>query len=113
MRQFLCPCQPDKKGRLTLSGKDYRYLIKVLRLREGGCIDARLPDGKLAVLRITEIGKNTVELCLDAADSAAAVQGVKSSAIEDAFNNRLEIWIRQHPENWLWLHKRWPKHYYK
>lgn len=33
--------------------------------------------------------------------------------LTQTFNNRLEIWIRQHPENWLWLHKRWPKHYYK
>lgn len=95
MRQFLCPCQPDKKGRLSLSGKDYRYLVKVLRLREGGTIDARLPDGKLAVLRITAVGKTAVELCLDTADSGAAVQGVKSSAIEDAFNSRLEIWLFQ------------------
>ncbi|MBR2123804.1 MAG: lysophospholipid acyltransferase family protein [Acetobacter sp.] len=29
------------------------------------------------------------------------------------FNNHLEVWIRQHPESWLWLHKRWPKDYYK
>ncbi len=33
--------------------------------------------------------------------------------LTQTFNNRLEVWIRQHPENWLWLHKRWPKHYYE
>jgi KDO2-lipid IV(A) lauroyltransferase len=24
-------------------------------------------------------------------------------------NARLEIWVQQHPEQWLWLHNRWPK----
>ena len=24
-------------------------------------------------------------------------------------NARMEIWVQQHPEQWLWLHNRWPK----
>ncbi|GAN61224.1 lipid A biosynthesis lauroyl acyltransferase [Acetobacter cibinongensis] len=28
-------------------------------------------------------------------------------------NDQLEVWIRQKPESWLWLHKRWPKSFYK
>jgi KDO2-lipid IV(A) lauroyltransferase len=44
-------------------------------------------------------------LCLPAtgdrkADIRAATQ---------ALNDRFEGWIRQRPESWLWLHRRWPK----
>jgi Kdo2-lipid IVA lauroyltransferase/acyltransferase len=25
------------------------------------------------------------------------------------FNRQLEIWVRERPEQWLWVHRRWPK----
>lgn len=28
-------------------------------------------------------------------------------------NDKLEGWIKQKPDQWLWLHKRWPKEFYK
>lgn len=28
-------------------------------------------------------------------------------------NDKLEGWIKQNPDQWLWLHKRWPKEFYK
>lgn len=35
------------------------------------------------------------------------------SLMVQAVNDRLESWIRQKPESWLWLHRRWPKELYK
>ena len=30
-----------------------------------------------------------------------------------AFNRLLESWIRERPQDWLWLHRRWPKAAYR
>jgi KDO2-lipid IV(A) lauroyltransferase len=29
--------------------------------------------------------------------------------LTQAVNDRLEEWIREAPEQWLWVHRRWPK----
>ena len=34
------------------------------------------------------------------------------AALTATMNGCLERWIRQHPEHWLWLHRRWPKEFY-
>jgi KDO2-lipid IV(A) lauroyltransferase len=31
------------------------------------------------------------------------------AAMTRAINDRLSAWIRERPEEWLWLHRRWPK----
>lgn len=33
--------------------------------------------------------------------------------LTQAINDRLESWIRQRPQSWLWLHRRWPKSCYR
>lgn len=35
----------------------------------------------------------------------------KVLAMMTDINYHLETWIRQHPQDWLWLHKRWPQSY--
>lgn len=34
-------------------------------------------------------------------------------AIMAAINARVETWVRARPDQWLWLHKRWPKEAYR
>ncbi len=35
------------------------------------------------------------------------------AAIMAAINVRVEAWVRARPDQWLWLHKRWPKEAYR
>ena len=36
-------------------------------------------------------------------------RNVDVGTLTQAMNDTLERWIRQRPEGWLWLHRRWPK----
>ena len=44
MRQFVIDTEPDSKGLVNLTGKDYRYIRQVLRLNTGDMIKAALKD---------------------------------------------------------------------
>jgi 16S rRNA (uracil1498-N3)-methyltransferase len=46
MRRFILPLPPDSRGLIRLEGKDFHYLARVRRLREGAVFDAALPDGQ-------------------------------------------------------------------
>ena len=57
----------------------------------------RLPDGNSFWGEITD----EVELVRDA-DGRVDVTGTTQ-----AINKVIEGWVREHPEQWLWLHRRW------
>ncbi len=62
MRLFLMPSGFKGEPELTVSGKDFNYLIRALRLREGQKIMGRDRDGGLWDLTITGIGKSSCTL---------------------------------------------------
>ena len=60
MRQFVCSQSPDKKGQIPITGKDFKYLAQVLRLKENDMIDVRLPSGSLASMIVVAIQKKEI-----------------------------------------------------
>lgn len=37
----------------------------------------------------------------------------KTIALLIQMNQHIELWIRDHPEQWFWIHRRWPKELYR
>ena len=99
MRQFLAPSMPDTKGNLTLTGKDFKYLHQVLRLRLGDTIHVRLPSGLLQTMAVTAVSGKSLSLspCLG---DATQETGVSASQVE-----------KEHSETGpaLWLFQFMPK----
>lgn len=95
MRQFLVPSMPDDKGSLTLTGKDFKYLHQVLRLRKGDAIHVRLPSGQLQSMSVTAIsgGHLTLSCC---SENETLETGVKASEVEAACSSRqAPLWLFQ------------------
>jgi 16S rRNA (uracil1498-N3)-methyltransferase len=55
MRQFISAVLPDKKGILSITGKDFRYLRRVLRIRTGDMIEVRFCDGRLIPMTVSSM----------------------------------------------------------
>lgn len=47
--------------------------------------------------------------CRTVAVPRTADRRADAVALTTALTAQLEVWIREHPEQWLWLHNRWPK----
>ncbi|MCK9547141.1 MAG: RsmE family RNA methyltransferase [Sphaerochaeta sp.] len=62
MRQFILPSSYDGEGTLVLTGKESRYLSRVLRLKVGSQIAARDREGKSYSMTITAISREHCSL---------------------------------------------------
>lgn len=75
MRQFLVDSDPGPDGGLTLRGKDFRYLVQVLRLAPGALLEVRLTGGALVSARLESLDRSakTAWLRLEGSSPSAAI----------------------------------------
>ena len=52
MKHFVLPALPNPDGMIRLYEKDYHYLVRVRRIKNGMSFDAVLPDGKETRVRV-------------------------------------------------------------
>lgn len=74
MRLFLLPKTFNGENTLTLSGKEYNYLVRVLRLKEGQKIMGRDGKGDLWELTISQIDKDKNSCTLETKTSNKATE---------------------------------------
>jgi 16S rRNA (uracil1498-N3)-methyltransferase len=64
MKQFLLPRQYAGEARITLSGGDFHYLARVLRMKDGDSLDAVDARGALYQMRIVRVGREECDVQL-------------------------------------------------
>lgn len=101
MRQFISLQSPDKKGLLRISGKDYRYLRQVLRVKPGDMLSVRLPDGTLQNTTVCTVEEDSrcvvLQVCGNASEKTEAdiTRGVKADEIQESHSG-VEYWLFQY-----------------
>lgn len=69
MRQYVALQNPDSKGLLEVTGKEYRYLRQVLRLCVGDMVNVRLPAGELQNMTVCRVEEDKrrimMQVCAD------------------------------------------------
>ena len=93
MRQFISAFLPDKKGILEISGKDYRYLRQVLRVKPGDMMCVRLPDETLVNTTVCEVNEEKRRVILQLCDGGGSItRGVQADSIqENAFRTEFTL----------------------
>lgn len=94
MRQFVIDTEPDSKGLVNLTGKDYRYIRQVLRLNTGDMIKAALKDRTVSatLCRVDESKKIiTLQIC----DTQENQNTQKNSNQENYKEPRPEFYLLQ------------------
>lgn len=98
MRQFIVSSVPDKNGIISVSGKDFRYLRQVLRVKIGDMINVRLPDGTLSNTTVCNILENQkqiqLQICQKGSADESVTRGVQAEQISSA-NASIEYWLFQ------------------
>lgn len=98
MRQFIVSSVPDKNGIISVSGKDFRYLRQVLRVKIGDMINVRLLDGTLSNTTVCNILENQkqiqLQICQKGSDDESVTRGVQAEQISSA-NASIEYWLFQ------------------
>lgn len=61
MKQFVLPQWYAGQARISISGEDYRYLARVLRLRQGAALAAVDARGARYLMTITAVGRREAE----------------------------------------------------
>lgn len=98
MRQFILEKNPDKNGIVILSGKDFKYLHQVLRIKNGDMLNASLPDGSLQNFTVANVDykarKIILQICADSSFSKNITRGVSATEIlQDSVYT--EYWLFQ------------------
>ena len=98
MRQFIVSSVPDKNGIISVSGKDFRYLRQVLRVKIGDMINVRLSDGTLSNTTVCNILENQkqiqLQICQKGSADESVTRGVQAGQISSA-NAPIEYWLFQ------------------
>lgn len=108
MRQFVCSENLSPSGTVRITGKNYRYLARVLRLAQGDVIDVRLPDGALCSMKAQRIEKDF--LILEKTESLSSMEsGVSAHSLETAFDAAQNDHAGTTGQNRLWLFQFLPR----
>ena len=84
MRQFIADTAPDDRGLLSVSGKDFTHLCRVLRAKPGDMLDVRIPGGFLFPMTLCRIddarGIAVLQKC--GGEGVSVSRGVGASAVD-------------------------------
>lgn len=69
MRQYVSKQTLNKDGLLEITGKDFRYMHQVLRLKAGDMVTVRLPDGSLVNMTLCRADDNIKKITLQKCDT--------------------------------------------
>ncbi|MCQ2575990.1 MAG: 16S rRNA (uracil(1498)-N(3))-methyltransferase [Treponema sp.] len=102
MRQLIIEKNPDSKGLVQVTGKDFKYLRQVLRVKAGDMLSLRLLDGSLKNSTVAAIDeksrKITLQVCADT-DVKTITRGVQASQLNNADSSLsiqgIEYWLFQ------------------